>query len=130
MMQLLERAGVPILCDEERPADASNPRPGAPSVDGSLRIATFNVDNFFSGIDSGEPDCGPAGQDRCRGADSAEELGRQLAKIATALGMMNADIVAIIELENNASDSLQILLKIIKLLQNLSWPNQPARKLL
>jgi len=26
MMQLLERAGVPILCDEERPADASNPR--------------------------------------------------------------------------------------------------------
>jgi hypothetical protein len=26
MMQLLERAGVPLLCDESRPPDASNPR--------------------------------------------------------------------------------------------------------
>ncbi|MBW2497478.1 MAG: sulfotransferase family protein, partial [Deltaproteobacteria bacterium] len=26
MMQLLERAGVPILCDDDRPPDASNPR--------------------------------------------------------------------------------------------------------
>lgn len=84
-----------------------NPRPGAPEVAGSLRIATFNLNNYFSTVDSGQNVCGPARNAVCRGADSEEELSRQLAKIATALRMMDAHVVAMIELENNDDTSLE-----------------------
>jgi hypothetical protein len=87
----------------------ANPRPGAPQVDGAIRVATFNVNNFFSTIDSGEDNCGPAGNASCRGADSTLELERQLAKIVTVMQMMDADVVALVELENNASASLQAI---------------------
>ncbi len=86
-----------------------NPRPPAPAVGGTLRVASFNVLNFFSTIDSGQDNCGPQGVDACRGADSTEEQDRQLAKIVTALALMDADVVGLIELENNASASLQMI---------------------
>ena len=88
---------------------AANPRPGRPSVSGSLRVASFNALNFFTGIDAGEPDCGPSGQDNCRGADSAEEFDRQLSKIVSAISQMDAHIVGLIELENNAEESLRTI---------------------
>lgn len=88
-----------------------NPRPGAPSVGGDLRVASFNVLNFFSTVDEGQNNCGPQGNDGCRGADSTRERDRQLAKIATALTQMDADIVALIELENNASASLEMIVR-------------------
>jgi predicted extracellular nuclease len=83
-----------------------NPRPGAPSVSGSIRVASFNVQNFFSKFDTGTAVCGPQGNASCRGADSAEELSRQLEKIVSATLQMDADIVGLIELENDASGSL------------------------
>lgn len=86
-----------------------NPRPGSPSVGGSLRVASFNVLNFFSTVDSGQNVCGPQGDDNCRGADSARELDRQLARTASALALLDADIVGLMELENNRSDSLQMI---------------------
>ncbi len=86
-----------------------NPRPGKPSVGGSLRVASFNANNFFSTVDSGQRVCGPRREDSCRGADSAEELQRQLLKIAAALAMIDADIVGLIELENNESASLKLI---------------------
>ncbi len=88
------------------PFVTANPRPGAPQVDGTIKVATFNVNNFFTTIDTGQDICGPASSSSCRGADSALELERQLAKIVTVMAMMDADIVAMIELENNASASL------------------------
>jgi predicted extracellular nuclease len=87
--------------------DNVNPRPGAPAVGGSLHVATFNLDNYFSTVDTGERICGPDGDAACRGADSDEEFARQHGKIITALATMDADIVAVIELENNASESTQ-----------------------
>ena len=86
---------------------ADNPRPGAPDIDGELRIASFNARNFFTTIDSGQDVCGPSAVSNCRGADSEEELVRHLAKTTTALSMIDADVVGLIELENNASASLQ-----------------------
>ncbi len=83
-----------------------NPRPGAPAIAGSLRVASFNVLNFFSNIDTGQAICGPQANQNCRGADSAAELSRQLAKTATAIALMDADIIGLIELENNASASI------------------------
>jgi len=86
-----------------------NPRPGAPSLAGSTRVASFNVLNFFSNIDTGQAICGPAGDQNCRGADSAEEFNRQLEKMLTAITLMDADIVGLIELENNATDSIAMI---------------------
>ncbi len=88
---------------------AANPRPGGPSVGGSIRVASFNVENFFTTIDDGQDNCGPAGNSGCRGADSAAEYTRQLDKIVTALELMDADIVGLVELENNADASLVAL---------------------
>jgi predicted extracellular nuclease len=89
--------------------ESTNPRPSAPSVAGTLRIASFNVLNFFTTIDNGRPVCGPRSDQGCRGADKQQEFDRQLAKTTTALAMMDADIVGLMELENNASASLQQL---------------------
>lgn len=83
-----------------------NPRPGAPSVAGSTRIAGFNLLNFFFNVDAGQPVCGPSVDANCRGADSRQEYARQLEKIVTTITMMDADIVGLIELENIASDSI------------------------
>lgn len=88
---------------------SANPRPGPPSVAGGIRIVSFNLNNFFSTIDSGLNICGPAANANCRGADSTEELSRQLSKIVTALNMLDTAIVGLVELENNASASLQSL---------------------
>ena len=90
---------------------ADNPRPGAPNIKGELRIASVNVLSFFSTIDSGNNECGPSARSGCRGADDEEELGRQLAKTTTALAMIDADIAGLIELENNASESLQVIVE-------------------
>lgn len=86
-----------------------NPRPVAPGVPGDLRVASFNVLNLFSGIDNGDPTCGPRQSDNCRGADSDIELERQLAKMVTALTIMDADIVGLMELENDGNKALEML---------------------
>ena len=88
---------------------AANSRPGAPAVGGSVRIASFNVLNFFTTIDGGQSNCGPRADQSCRGADSSTEYARQLEKTVTALTMLDADIIGLIELENNASESLSAL---------------------
>ena len=68
-----------------------NPRPAAPeAVGGTLRVAAFNVLNYFTTL-------GRAG----RGADDAEEFARQRAKIIAAIQTIDADIVGLIEIENN-----------------------------
>ncbi len=84
----------------------SNPRPATPAIDGTLRVASLNVLNYFSAIDTGAPSCGPHGRQDCRGADSEDERTRQLAKIAATLVALDADIVGLVELENNERQSL------------------------
>ncbi|MGI9222637.1 MAG: ExeM/NucH family extracellular endonuclease [Woeseiaceae bacterium] len=85
------------------------PRRAAPVAAGSLRAVGFNALNFFSSIDTGQDSCGP-GKDRgCRGADSAEELERQLSKLTTTLHLINADIVGLMEIENNGGIALQMI---------------------
>lgn len=90
--------------------DSVNERPGKPTVGGSLQIASFNVQNFFSTLDTGQRICGPGGTDNCRGADNSRELDRQLAKTVSALALLDADIVGLVELENNDNASLQMII--------------------
>ncbi len=89
--------------------DSRNPRPGAPAPGGTLSIAAANALNFFSTIDDGSRRCGPRGGQFCRGANSAEELSRQRAKTSAFLAALDADIVGLMELENNARTSLEMI---------------------
>ncbi len=81
--------------------DATNPRPAAPDpVGGDVRVAGFNVLNYFTTLDRGSPICGPTGGQDCRGADTADELARQRAKIVAALTTLDADVVGLTEIQN------------------------------
>ena len=80
----------------------SNPREATPqSTNGELNVASFNVLNYFSTVDGNGNICGPQANQGCRGADSESELARQRGKIVSALRAMDADIVGLIEIENN-----------------------------
>ena len=88
----------------------ANARPmGTPTVGGTLKVASFNLLNFFTTFDTGQKICGPSGDSNCRGAESQQEFDRQRAKIITALLLLDADIVGLIELENSSSDAIQSL---------------------
>lgn len=84
---------------------SGNPRPPTAEVGGELRVASFNVLNFFNDLDDGTGSCYPSGSTAdCRGADSQLEYDRQLQKLVTALAAIDADIVGLIELENDYPD--------------------------
>jgi len=71
--------------------DATNPRPAAPGpVGGDLRIADFNVLNYFVDTPADITSPPPAGEPR--GATSAEELQEQQTKIVAAMKALDADI--------------------------------------
>ena len=83
-----------------------NPRPDRPDdVGGNLKVASFNVLNYFVTIDTGLLICGPTGGLECRGADTQVEFERQRAKIISALSEIDADIVGLIEIENAPTDA-------------------------
>lgn len=87
--------------------ERNHPRPlTPPRVGGRLSIASLNVLNYFTTIDSGPDVCGPNATLDCRGADSVAEFARQREKTLNALLGLNADIVGLIELENNSSASI------------------------
>ena len=89
----------------------SNPRTAAPdAVGGNVRVASFNVLNYFTTIDQSGASCFPSGtRDDCRGADSASEFTRQKDKIVAAMVALNADVVGLMEIENNGNTAVNNL---------------------
>jgi len=79
----------------------TNARPLSPITDSAanLKIASFNVLNFFNGNGSG------GGFPTARGANNATEFARQKAKIVSALVGLNADVIGLIEIENDGYSS-------------------------
>ncbi|WP_143732865.1 ExeM/NucH family extracellular endonuclease [Microbulbifer sp. GL-2] len=67
--------------------------------DGSLRIASFNVLNYFNGDGNG------GGFPTARGADTPEEFERQRDKIISAILRMDADVIGLMEIENDGYGS-------------------------
>ncbi|MCP9814689.1 ExeM/NucH family extracellular endonuclease [Synechococcus lacustris] len=82
-----------------------NPRPAAPiaAKTGEIRIASFNVLNTFSTLNTTGALVGSTGL-APRGANTAEELERQLNKLTVALNGLKADIIGLMELENDSDD--------------------------
>ncbi|WP_439842212.1 ExeM/NucH family extracellular endonuclease [Aeromonas taiwanensis] len=64
---------------------------------GDLRVASFNVLNFFTTVVGG--DANPTGSNR--GAPTVAEFELQRTKIVSAITRLNADVVGLMEIENN-----------------------------
>jgi predicted extracellular nuclease len=81
----------------------SNPRPASPDdVGGQLQVASFNVLNYFTTIDG--PGVTTDAGHQPRGADSESELARQQAKIIAAILALDAEVVGLMEIENDAAN--------------------------
>ena len=91
----------------------------APAVGGNVRIASANVLNFFTTFTNGQTVSGQTGQGcslggassaaNCRGANNLDEFNRQKAKIVASLSRMNADVVGLMEIQNNGQVAVQHL---------------------
>lgn len=75
---------------------SSNPRTEQPAISkGDYRIASINVLNYFNGDGAGN------GFPTSRGASTAVEFAKQRDKIIAAISAMNADLVGLLEIEND-----------------------------
>jgi len=70
-------------------------------IEGDVKVASFNVLNYFLTLTSEGSICGPSGDMDCRGADTSLELERQRAKILAAMSEIDADIFGLMEIEND-----------------------------
>ncbi|PJJ96580.1 endonuclease [Lysobacteraceae bacterium NML91-0213] len=71
------------------------PRPQPPRVPGDLRLAALNLENLFNGDGHG------GGFPTARGARTHDEFEVQLARHVATIHALDADIVALMELEND-----------------------------
>ena len=85
--------------DGENTFTKVNSRPAVPTIPGRYKIASVNVLNYFTTLDvSGGTTA--IGMDP-RGADDVEEFDRQTEKLVQAIVDMDADILGLVELEND-----------------------------
>lgn len=99
-------AGYP----DRSPVSITGERPAAPTVSGDTKVATFNVLNYFSDLGENEPGCkGYEDRDhkyvtdkdcKLRGAWSSQAFANQQTKIVQAINTIDADVVALEEIEN------------------------------
>ena len=89
-VQPLPGADAPALA-VQRPAVPVFARPA------EIRVASFNIENYFNGNGLGQ------GFPTSRGALTYADYRRQRAKILVALAQLNADAVALMEVENDGT---------------------------
>lgn len=92
-------------------------RPAAPTVEGEVRLASLNLQNLFNGDGRG------GGFPTARGARTHGEYAAQLARLVATLSSLDADIVALLELENDGHDAESSLAQLVAALdpQGLRW---------
>ncbi len=74
--------------------EARGERPSTPpAVGGDVRVAAYNVFNYFTTLPGENPDA--------RGADTAAQFATQQSKIVAAINGLDADVVALQEIENS-----------------------------
>lgn len=95
---------------DRSPVTITGERPAVPTVSGDTKVATFNVLNYFSDLGENEPGCkGYEDRDhkyvtdkncKLRGAWSSQAFANQQTKIVQAINTIDADVVALEEIEN------------------------------
>ena len=91
-----------------------------PAVGGSLKVASFNVLNYFNGNGSG------GGFPTSRGADTLIEFNRQRDKIIPAIVALDAAVVGLMEIENDGTGSLSAIQDLVNGLNAATAPNTYA----
>ena len=98
----------------------TNARTEAPVVaEGNVKVASANVLNFFTTFTNGGDAWGRTGQgctvgattrpSNCRGADNLAEFERQRDKIVHSLKAIDADIIGLMEIQNNEDTAVSYL---------------------
>ncbi len=104
--------------------EPANPRPlEPPLVQGRLRVVSLNAYNYFNSFE----DCraGLTGSAvECRGANSPQEFERQAAKIVSAIRSFDADILALMEIENDGYAAESALADLTKRLNETLPPEK------
>jgi predicted extracellular nuclease len=95
-------------------ADNSRPVALESNATASLKVASFNVLNFFNGNGLG------AGFPTSRGADTLAEFNRQRDKIVNAIHALNADVVGLMEIENDGYGSQSAIADLVSGLNQLA----------
>ncbi|HEX5682731.1 MAG TPA: ExeM/NucH family extracellular endonuclease [Ideonella sp.] len=94
-----------------------NPRSNAPvPLPGNLKLASFNVLNYFTTFTDGTDVDGNTGQGclldgvsspaNCRGASNLAEFQRQRTKIIEAIAAIDADALGLVEMQNNGAKAV------------------------
>jgi hypothetical protein len=92
-----------------------NERTATPDyVGGLLKIASFNVLNYFNGDGMG------GGFPTSRGADTPEEFVRQRTKIINAIVAMDADVIGLMEIENDGYDEYSAIADLVSGLNDVA----------
>ena len=86
---------------------------------GDLRVASFNVLNFFTTVVGG--DANPTGSNR--GALTVAEFEKQRTKIVSAITRLNADVVGLMEIENNGYGDNSAIANLVEAL-NAAQPDE------
>lgn len=100
---------------------ATNPRPRALAGfdNDKLKVAGMNVLNYFTTFTNGQTADGQSGQGctvgssttagNCRGANNLAEFQRQRDKIVRAIAGLDADVIGLMEIQNNGNTAAQNL---------------------
>lgn len=105
---------------------SANPRTAAPdAVGGNIKVASFNVLNYFNGNGTGL-DGAAGGFPTSRGANNLAEFQRQRAKTIAALTAINADVVGVIEMENDGGGPLSAIQDLVNGLNAATSPGTYA----
>ncbi len=104
-----------VQVDELQLDESEHPRIQEPASApaNTIRIASFNVLNYFNGYAGKDGNLTPDDakywehsiNGNARGATSKEEFATQREKIITAISRINADVVGILEMENDGWDN-------------------------
>ncbi len=94
----------------QAPAFTYAPRPVTPPSTGeaNVKIASFNVLNYFNGDGNG------GGFPTPRGATNATEFARQRTKIIAAIKALNADVVGLLEMENDGDGANSAIADLVR----------------
>ena len=113
--------GYKLQYNTEPLFSAANPRTAAPQAAAGLKVASANVLNYFTTFTDGTDAFGGTGQGcmlgafsssaNCRGADSMAEFQRQTAKVVSELVAIDADVVGLMEVQNNGDIALDYLVQ-------------------